>query len=890
MPPVGPPPNDDVANGLSDGNVNRDGAVVGPRSHAGIVSGSGVVRRLSVSGIASPKQSKTRSERVNSSLIISESEESEGATDSRLKEKVKKHGDWETKLLPVVQKVDNMVMPAKNLQVEVKEEVGDGVRRQGRSGRTPGAPKPLHVAMPVEEIDTSATAKQLRSTKVGIEKPERMGRAAVKNRTLDRKPLTRPRRPTGNSAGDLSGESDDDRDELINAAQAAVSASALACSSDFWKQMESYFAYLTADDMSFLRNQVDLRSTAKSLCPSSTEATGQPLPFANGDSGIDGGLGKGSSKATVGSQDLHTGGKLNASGNWLEKAFPLSQRLLAALISEAEQVDNCGHLEETSHDNVAQPFGGAFMSSKSVKNMNADFKSKKLDFVFDESHHTENYGDVVKHEPAIANGHMFLIDSLDETDDILVQVKPELLNRVDKHAADNCDGISMHTGSLSREDGDCGNNCSAIHKAGTTSWEVQYEGMNLDDRIRLELQSIGIVVEQVPDLAQKEEEDIGVEMSKLRRKLDDKVCSNKQSIRALEQAIMTRKEAEERDRENLAMMKLVEIAYNKRKGYRGGASSNIGGKSSGPKGARAAAMAFAKRTLTRLQKFEAGQSCFADPTLRGILFSTVSRESEGTEAAHNAIKEEESGTLDVKDITSSRMKLAEGGALTASEGAGMLDLPLSDGKEKLAAEFEHNPPEVPSASRSKGKDVLSMRDITALGNKIFGGTKGKRSERDRDGKSQGEEMIIRNPSDGRARHATGNIKGERKTKTKPRQKTAPLFKAMNGLLGMPAELPRDVSVVSASVQDRVEKNASRKDDVGISTADCALEPSISGAIDLSHLQIPDDLGVADGLGPTQDLGSWFDFEDANLQDGHDELLVGLSVPMDDLADLGMTSF
>ncbi|KAJ7516526.1 hypothetical protein O6H91_22G061500 [Diphasiastrum complanatum] len=888
MPPVGLPSNDDVANGLSDGNVNRDGAIVGPRSNMGTVSGSGVARRLPASGMASPKQSKPRSERVNSSLIVSESEESEEATDGRLKEKLKKHGDWETKPPPTVQNFGNVVFPAKKMQVEMKEDVGDGVRRQGRSGRTPGAPKPLHVVMPIEEIDVPTTAKQLRSTKVGIEKPERVGRAIVKNRTLDRKPLTRPRRPPGNSAGELSGESDDDRDELINAVQAATSASALACSSEFWKKMEPYFAYLKADDMSFLRNQVDLKWNAMSSYSPSTEAPGKLLPFANGNIESDGGFGRGASKSTS-SEDLHTGGKPKPTAGCLEKAFPLSQRLLAALISEQDIQDNCRHVEEARHDNVVQPFRDPFMSSKSAKYMNADYKSKNLEAVCDKNHHVENYGDSVKDESAIANGHgvcvytdSFLVDSVDETDDIVVQVRPELTKRVGKYATDDCHGSGVHTESPTGEDGDCGNKCSAIFKPGMMAWELQCEAMTLDDRILMELQSIGLTVEQVPDLAQTEQEDIGVEMSKMKRELNDQVCSNKQRIQALEHTIMTRKEAEERDREILAMMKLVEIAYNKRKGCRGGASSNIGIKSSGPKGARAAATAFTKRTLTRLRKFEAGQSCFTDATLRGILFSNTSRESEGTEVAHNTLKGEESGTLTVRDATSSKITIQEKGPLTASEGAGRLDA-----KERLAMESERNPPEVPSANRSKGKDVVSMRDVSTLGSTVFGGTKGKRSERDRDGKSQGKEMITKNQSDGRSRNATGNIKGERKTKTKPRQKTAPLFKAINGLLGMPAEVPRDVSSVPTFVQDRVEKNVNKKDEVQINTAVDTQESSISGTIDLSQLQIPDDLGIHDGLGPNQDLNSWFgDFDDPNQEDGQGELsMIGLSVPMDDLSDL-----
>jgi hypothetical protein len=53
-----------------------------------------------------------------------------------------------------------------------------------------------------------------------------------------------------------TGESEDDREELFGAANAAHNASSLACSGPFWKKMESIFASVSSEDVSYLKQQL----------------------------------------------------------------------------------------------------------------------------------------------------------------------------------------------------------------------------------------------------------------------------------------------------------------------------------------------------------------------------------------------------------------------------------------------------------------------------------------------------------------------------------------------------------------------------------------------------------------------------------------------------------
>lgn len=195
-------------------------------------------------------------------------------------------------------------------------------------------------------------------------------------------------------------------------------------------------------------------------------------------------------------------------------------------------------------------------------------------------------------------------------------------------------------------------------------------------------------------------------------------------------------------------------------------------------------------------------------------------------------------------------------------------------------------------NRGKKKEVLlddvggSAIRTTSLGSCLLGGAKGKRSDRDsiRDASN-------RNSKAGRS--SLGNSsKGERKTKTKPKQKTAQLSTSGNGLMNKFMETSPSVYPPSAGGSGEFSNNCgNRKRDVGLispgnTPVDSGKEMKESldfSKMPLNDIDIPmEDLGVGSDLGAHQDLNSWFNFEDDGLQD-HEA--VGLDIPMDDLTEL-----
>nr|XP_017235221.1 PREDICTED: uncharacterized protein LOC108209036 isoform X2 [Daucus carota subsp. sativus] len=61
--------------------------------------------------------------------------------------------------------------------------------------------------------------------------------------------------PVLDSSSDFSGELDEDREELLFAADFAQNASYRACSDSFWKKLECYFAPVTSQNESYLKHQ-----------------------------------------------------------------------------------------------------------------------------------------------------------------------------------------------------------------------------------------------------------------------------------------------------------------------------------------------------------------------------------------------------------------------------------------------------------------------------------------------------------------------------------------------------------------------------------------------------------------------------------------------------------
>jgi hypothetical protein len=130
--------------------------------------GLGFAKRMPGS---SPQQVKLKSDPL-SSATLSESEES-GAVETKSRDKCRKSDEIDEKAGQNVTKVSSLVLPSRKNKPVAGEELGDGVRRQGRTGRGFTSTRSLMPPMTVEKLGNVGTAKQLRSARLGFDKTER---------------------------------------------------------------------------------------------------------------------------------------------------------------------------------------------------------------------------------------------------------------------------------------------------------------------------------------------------------------------------------------------------------------------------------------------------------------------------------------------------------------------------------------------------------------------------------------------------------------------------------------------------------------------------------------------------------------------------------------------
>ncbi|KAK3135834.1 hypothetical protein QOZ80_5BG0423990 [Eleusine coracana subsp. coracana] len=378
---------------------------------------------------------------------------------------------------------------------------------------------------------------------------------------------------------------------------------------------------------------------------------------------------------------------------------------------------------------------------------------------------------------------------------------------------------------------------NSMHKAKV--WpELQYSEMCFSDRIIIELSEVGVSVEPVPDLAQSEDEDINTEICKLEGQLRKEVVDKKNLLLKLDGVVRTAKETQQREFSRRAMDRLLLIAYEKYMASCGPSSKNIN------RAGRHAALSFVKRTLARCRNYEQlGVSCFDEPTFKDMFVSATSHRS-GPDAAsqdNNTVK-----------------SVHRAGASDASRASSHLT-DLSFVKED------------PWTNNVKQRELLLDEVVgsitggtlktSGLGTPLVSNAKGKRSERDREGKGHSRDG-------GRTGcPSSSNAKGERKNKTKPKQKTANISTPTSSTPRDP-QLPAKITP-SSNGKDTAAAAARRDDPVNASND--VLMP------DLSNLELP---------GMDGDFGGWLNNIDDD--DGLQDLdLMGLEIPMDDINEINL---
>ncbi|XP_062091080.1 uncharacterized protein LOC133797254 [Humulus lupulus] len=780
----------------------------------------------------SPQQVKLKGDPL-SSAALSESEES-GPAEMKSRDKGKKSDDVDEKAAQNIQKVSPLVLSSRKNRLVTGEDLGDGVRRQGRTGRGFASTRSL-MPMTVEKIGNVGTAKQLRSARLGFDKTESKAGRPPTRKPSERKTYTRQKN-TLNVAADFLVGSDDGHEELLAAANAAVNPGR-ACSSPFWKQMEPFFGFISDADITYLKQQGNIESTAQTAAqaPSSVDACNN-LPNGFG---------------LIESESRNDEFLLEQleSGTGDHNEIPLCQRLIAALISEEDYSSGNEDLKDDAYQpelDLDGELGSNSFDHQSLLNFQFAGKTAFNGYRINaQSEHNELETDMAD----IA--HKTMNSNLSHPLNGLLPDQELMPNRP----------------------------CS----------EIQYGIMPMNEKLLLEIQSIGIFPESGPHIAQIRDEEISQEISKFEEKYHEQVLKRKGLLDRLLKSASVTKDHHEKEFEQCALDKLVTMAYEK---YTACCGPNTSGKSSSNKMAKQAALAFIKKTLEQCHKYEeTGKSCFNEPLFRDI-FLAGSNINYARQADSATEGESSKGYASIRYLEG-RISASMGSQQSPSQFGQIVD--NHDISSDVLVPGNH------LSEQSIGKEdmwsnrvkkrELSLDDLgntigtsiaPGMGTSLSSSAKGKRSERDRDGKGQNREVLSRN-GNAKIGRPLSNVKGERKSKTKPKQKMTQLSVSVNGLLGKASEQAKSaVPSMSRSNEMTRSNNAKEKNDFGLGVLD---DPE---SIDLSHLQIPgmDVLGVPDDLdGQGQDLGSWLNIDDDGLQD-HD-FMGGLEIPMDDLSDLNM---
>lgn len=353
------------------------------------------------------------------------------------------------------------------------------------------------------------TAKQLKSGRVGVDKPEsKIGRPPTRKLT-GRKAYMRQKNTVTNAPTDFYVDSDDGHGDLLAAANAVINPG-FALSNPFWRQMDRLFGFVSDADMAYLKQEGNIRSpinTATSTDNYETQFNGSftvELPKTETESEY--------------SEHLISG-------------TSLCQRLLAALISEEDDNDYTWHGNDVYESSFESQTDSSFLN---------------------------NY-------------------------------------RVDESPLRSCNEFD---------------NC---YKGS----QCQYGNMSMDERLLIEIHSLGLYPSPVPDLVQTGDEDIGIDIRRLEEKHYQQVSKKKSLLNKLLKSTEKARELHEKEFEQLSLEKLTRITYHK--------YMNSWGKGTGGKMAKQAALENVKRTLDRWHEYEtAGKSCFSEPLFKDIFLSGLS--------------------------------------------------------------------------------------------------------------------------------------------------------------------------------------------------------------------------------------------------------------------------
>ncbi|CAL0316459.1 unnamed protein product [Lupinus luteus] len=800
---------------------------VGTRTTSNTDSGS----LISKGAVNSTQPGRVKHENVSSQTRLSEGEGLDAGEngESKLKEKRLGSNEVDERVINNSYNISSSFLANKK-KLSNKEEIED-LRKQGRNSR--GSPVMKADITPMNENMEISTLTQpvRRSMKPGSEKNRSKSGFPRLKKSCNRKAIARLGHPSTSHSPDIAGELDDDQEELLAAANFARNASYIGCCSSFWKKLEPTFAPVSLEDVAYLKQLVkstkeDHRCLSQLLGLGNNSLHGldqkdnplsqNPLPRERERSIEQTNSKEISSMVDKVDQHLDVSFLCRQMGSEENEVASLYQTVLAALIIE-DQTD-----EET--------VGGGKMSFLCESDDSLGVNCFPQDIENQSRIGTEND----------FNSDLFSCNGNathdQERDDILQLHQRTLHPQTERlpNVSENCKGGLPATNRIS--------SCSS-------TFSRDFEQMSMDDKLLLELQSVGLYPEPVPDLTDGDCEAINQDIIQLQKGLHQQVTKKKEYFMKLIQAVEEGREEEQRALQKVAMDKLVELAYKKKLATRRISAARNGI----PKVSRPIALAFMKRTLARCRKFEETQrSCFLEPAFKEALFAD-SDVAVKLPVAQNAQQE--------------------------SPLPGLLPC-----RKRGVLENINNPSELdvartrPILNRGKKTELLlddvgDLKSASTIGNSFMGGATGKRSEREWDKDTSGRKSVTK-----ARRSSADHPRGERNTKPNAKRKAAQLSSSGNeSLSNMMQNDNSEHQLASGSSEGKAGSSLH-----GHSTEDLSIQTG--EPVDLTNLLEldPIELGVVNELNEDQDLDSWF-----NVDELQDDDVMGLDIPMDDLSDLNM---
>ncbi|KAK4255235.1 hypothetical protein QN277_008256 [Acacia crassicarpa] len=813
---------------------------------ASAVGSSGSQMASSVDNSA--KKYKRPSDDVSSPFGLSESEES-GGGENRIKEKELNNSDF----APTAEKVEALKLKMRKNKIPI-DESGDCVQRQGRIGRNlsfvrPGLPSGR------EKTESPPIMKPLQNMGSNDKSKIKYGRPPSKKQK-DRKVLTHVGQMLSDGSKKFSGDCDDDREELIQAANSARNASNLACSGPFWRKMESVFAPVSLEDSSYLKQQLNSAAELDTSLSQMFDVDHDILGVVVNNEALHG-LKERKRRQCDGQSTKNDA--LSGKGDFerLDKVSPLFQRVISALIEEDE-------IEESYHHNEAKNTSRQCASDDSHCGScnQIDFEPKDWDKMDSE----------VESKEELQIQKNFILDRLScdkstASNTFRYPNTSSSLQSTGVWQGDEEFSLSdiTHTSEI------CSNELDQLPTAelsgpGLPTSDVQYQQMCLDDRLLLELQSIGIYPEILPDLAE-DDEALNQDIIELKKGLHQQIGRKKKKLDRIDRTVQKVRDMERRKIEQVAYDQLIEMAFRKRLACRGSKNS----KNAVHKVSKQGAQYFLQRALGRCKKYEeTGNGCFGEVALQNIIFSAPSHDNDA-KSGEGIVSMTASNTC---NKVSHQVEAGRSGAVSSvsekyDPHRDYADRGLQDSFHVSVHSSEHGSSKNGSLLvKEKRKEmlvngVISSSRVSNLDGPAHGGVKGKRSERER------------NQSRDQSRHISisrdlslDSSRNECKPKAKPKQKS--------NLSGH-----QDISV------NNIGDNDGRESDPLSGNQGILKEKESAdlGNLQPHELDSMEELGMSGELGGPQDLNSWLNFDDDDgLLEGD---TVGLEIPMDDLSELNM---